>query len=324
MEVFHLNKTREIVEAGLFSVIIAIGMILMFYLPIGQSIIAVLLPMPVVIMMIRNRASYAILAVICATLVSGFMITFVASLTLGILVLASGYPLGLAIKKRASNLRSLLIGTLGVLLGILLMFTMTELITGISMKESMNEMFKMTEEMQTELLKYSSNLGESSEKTNAEMKSILKSLILTMKMLMPSILIIFSMLIAAVNLVFSKMIMKRLKIDHVPLGKFEDFRYPKHLAYGSAAMLGLAFIVGKLGLISTEALLSNFIYLFTIVFSIQGIALIYSFMKKGAGKVGSVLLIVLLAFIGLFQYISFLGFFDVLIDIRNISKKKPE
>jgi len=45
-------------------------------------------------------------------------------------------------------------------------------------------------------------------------------------------------------------------------------------------------------------------------------------MKKRTGKASGFVLIVLLVFLGMIQYIAFLGFFDVLMDVRKSEKKQ--
>ena len=324
MEELNLNKTKQLTEAGIFSVIIAIGMILMFYLPIGQTLLAMMIPLPVIIASVRNESKYTVLSVVVASFVAGFLVTFMASFTLGVFIFSVGYPLGLAIKRRASNLRTVLIGTLGVIIGLLLMMSVTELLTGISLQEALDEMFQLSREMQSELLGVTGNLGDASDESVETINKTFDLLEKMLKMLMPAIIIVFSMILASINLVLSKQILKKMRIDHVPLGAFEDFRYPRHLAYGSAAMLILSYVIGMTGFMDVEMLLSNLVYLFTMMFAVQGAAVLYALIKKRLGKFVSIVFIVLFAVFGMLQYIALFGFFDVLIDIRKLSSKKSE
>lgn len=82
-------------------------------------------------------------------------------------------------------------------------------------------------------------------------------------------------------------------------------------------MLVLSYVVGALGVVDLELITTNFAFLFTNIFVVQGFAVLYFFMKRRVGKGTSIVIIVLLSLFGLMQYISFLGFFDVLMELRK-------
>jgi uncharacterized protein YybS (DUF2232 family) len=157
-----------------------------------------------------------------------------------------------------------------------------------------------------------------------EAQVLLNEMLYIMKLIMPAMILVFSMFYSAVNLVFSHQVLKRLRIDHIPVGSFEHFSYPKHMAYGSVGMIVLAYLVGSLGAVDLDLISANFAYLFITVFSVQGMAVIYYYLKKRSGKASGIVVIVLLAIIGLLNYIAFLGFFDVMMDLRKLGNREPK
>ena len=182
----------------------------------------------------------------------------------------------------------------------------------------MAESFKMSMEIQSGLTSAVKGLGVDSETSLVEAQKLMDNVLYLMKLIMPALILVMAMFYSAANLVLSHQILKRLHIDRVPLGTFDQFKYPKHLAYGSLGMMLLAYLLGSFNIVDMQLITANFAYLFTAIFSVQGMSLIYYWMKKKTGKASGFVLILLLGIFGMFQYIAFLGFFDVLMDFRKI------
>lgn len=321
-EAIVLSRTREITEAGLFAALIAVLIIAAFYIPVIGSIMGMFLPLPVIILTMKNRPVYVVVSAIVAIILAGMAVTFISSIALGGMALIVGFPMGLAMKYKKKNLVTLLIGSICAAAGFFSVFSLIELTTGISLMQTIETSFKMSMDMQAELTSAVESLGVDSQASLEEAQKLMDSMLYLMKLVMPAILMVMAMFYAAANLVFSHQILKRLNIDRVPLGTFDQFRYPKHLAYGSLGMMLLAFILGYFKLVDAQLISANLAYLFAAIFSVQGMSLIYYWMKKRTGKATGIVLIVLLVFVGMIQYIAFLGFFDVLMDIRKFEKKQ--
>lgn len=309
-----MNKTREIAEAGLFAALIAIMIIGAYFVPLAGSLITMFLPLPIIVLTMKNKVVNVVFAAIVGIVVSGMFITFVGSVPLGGIALMVGLPIGLAMRYKQKTLVTILVGTVFGTAAFIAIFALIEQFTGVSLFQIIEESFKLSAEMQGEL---TAILGAESTTATADAQKLLSDMLYLIKLIMPAFMIVFSMFYAMLNVVMAHQILKRLRIDHIPLGRFEDFSYPKHLAYGSMGMLVLSYIVGAMGLVDLELITTNFAFLFTNIFVVQGFAVIYFFMKGRVGKVTSIVIIVLLSVFGLMQYISFLGFFDVLMDLRK-------
>ena len=317
-----MSRTREITEAGLFAALIAVLIIASFYIPVLGSIMGMFLPLPVIVLTMKNKPIYVIASCIVAIILAGMAVTFISSIALGGMALIVGFPMGLALKYKKKNLVTLLIGTLCAAAGFFIVFSLVEFTTGITLMQTIEESFKMSMDIQTGLTSAVEGLGVDSEASLVEAQNLMDNMLYLMKLVMPALMMVMAMFYSAANLVLSHQILKRLNIDRVPLGTFDQFRYPKHLAYGSLGMMLLAFLLGYFKVVDAQLITSNFAYLFMVIFSIQGMSLIYYWMKKRTGKASGFVLIILLAFLGFIQYIAFLGFFDVLMDIRKYDKKQ--
>lgn len=319
-----MRSTREITEAGLFAALTTVMIVGAFYIPLLGSVMALLLPVPIIVLAVKNKPLYVIVSAFVAIVISGLIISFLNSLTMGIMALLVGLPIGFAMKHKQKNLVAILYGSIGAALGFLIVFKIMEVTTGITLLQTIEESFGMSMDMQSGLTSAIEGLGVDTTASLAEAQLLLEEMLYVIKLIMPAMMLVFSMFYASINLIFSHHILKRLRIDHLPVGAFDQFSFPKHMAYGSVGMIALAYLLGKMGTFDIDLLSANFAYLFITIFSVQGMAVIYHFMKRRSGKAAGVIVIVLLAVFGLLNYIAFLGFFDVMMDLRKLRNRESE
>jgi uncharacterized protein YybS (DUF2232 family) len=82
-EAIVLSRTREITEAGLFAALIAVLIIAAFYIPVIGSIMGMFLPLPVIILTMKNRPVYVVVSAVVAIILAGMAVTFISSIALG-------------------------------------------------------------------------------------------------------------------------------------------------------------------------------------------------------------------------------------------------
>ncbi|GAB6107460.1 YybS family protein [Fusibacter bizertensis] len=316
-----MNKTRQITEAGLFAALLTVLIIGTFYIPVIGNVLALFLPTPVIILTMKNKPLYVIMAAAASIIISGIAITFISSMALGGIALVVGLPMGLAMKKKSSNLMTLLVGSVGAAISFFVVFSILEWLTGITMIGMVEDSFKISMELQTSINSAADGLGVNTAGSLDDVQEMFDQMIYLMKLIMPALVLILSFFYSAANQIFSIQLMKRMNIDHIALGNFDEFRYPKHLAYGGLGMMVLAYLLSYLGYVDSKLIIANFTYLFMMIFSVQGVSLIYYYMKKRSGKALGVIVIVILLLFGFLQYIAYLGFFDVMVDLRKKDKK---
>ncbi len=325
-----MKSTRQITEAGLFAGILVIFIVGSFYIPVIGTALYFLAPLPIIILSIRNTPINVIVSGIVASLLSSLLVSFVVGLSMGALALCIGLPMGLAIKRFESPLKAMAIGALGALIALILSLGMMNFILGVSIDQTIDEIFSFSKEFQTEMDQtiesYSATLSPDQQE---QVKTALKDSADTMdnmmemvKLLLPASLFLMSAMFAGLNYLVSIPVLKRLKIAHRPLGSFKNFSYPLHMAYGSAAMLFGAYVLGTMGIVDMTTVMLNFIYLFVMVFYVQGLAVGYFFLRRSMAKGLSVTILVAVSLLGLINYIALIGFMDVILDVRRLQPKK--
>lgn len=318
-----MNRTNKITEAGLFSAILVIFIVGAFYIPILGGLMTLFLPLSTLVLTTRNKVSYVIVSALVAGLISSALVTLVYGVGMALIALAVGLPIGLMVKRGQRPLHAVFAGGIGAVIAFFLLFFLLEWTTGISLMEEIEHSFTMSMDFQDTMRETLTGFGmDGAEETFEESQQILEDMLYLMGLILPSILIIFSMFYALVNLAMAQQIFKRIKINYHPMGRFSEFSYPRHLAYGSAGMVALAYFIGNMGWIDAELLVSNFMYLFLMIFGFQGFAVLYFYLLKFFGKIPSRILLTAFFLMGGFQYVALFGFMDVLFNFRKIGVSK--
>lgn len=313
-----MNRTREITEASLFSAILAIFIIGGFFIPVLGNVFILLLPLPMLILALKQKTANVIISAVAAGIVSGMFVTMLYGVMLALLSVFVGLPIGYGIKKKMRPLLTIGLAGVGALIATLLLFQIAQWMTGLSFVDELELMFDAAKGAQQGFNTMASNLGvDASQEELDRAFKLLDDMKHMMLMIIPSMLLMFGMMYAAVNYVVGHKVAKRLKLHELSIGVFSEFTYPKHMAYGAAGMILMATIVGSLGWIDPDLVTSNFMYIFVVVFSIQGFALASFYLKPRIGRGGSVaLVLVLTLFLGM-QYFAVMGYLDVLIQFRK-------
>lgn len=139
------------------------------------------------------------------------------------------------------------------------------------------------------------------------------------KLAVPGTLIVFCMIIAYMNYGMISWIISKTgrKISILP--PFRAFSLPKSIIFGSLMIYLLSYITANMGIIDKSLLMFNLELLFTFVFSIQGLAVIFYF--GHTKKIPKFILVVvsavfILTWIGQ-TFLFLLGLTDVVMDIRK-------
>lgn len=318
-----MNKTREITEAGIFAAILAVFMIGAFYIPILGGVMVILLPLPVLILTLRNRLLYVVVATFVSGLIASMFVTLISGMGFSVLALLVGIPLGLGIKNRWEGLVTILIGGLGALIAFLIVYQLIEAVTGLSLYATIEQSLIRSMEMQSGMLSGIETVGNQNvEDILMQSEALIEELLFLLGLLFPSIMLMSGVFYSMINFIFAPRVLKRLNMPYPVLKPFSAFTYPKHFAYGASAMLLLAWFVGYLGLTDPTLVQANFTYLFFIVFFIQALALIYGVLRLRFVKPISVVFTILLVFVIPMQLLSLVGFFDVLFNLRKLNLKK--
>lgn len=135
----------------------------------------------------------------------------------------------------------------------------------------------------------------------------------------PGTIIVFSMVIAYLNYGVISWAMAKTgkKISKLP--PFKVFSLPKSIVLGSLLIYLLSYITISMGIISKDLLMFNLEFVFTFVFSIQGLAVVFYFAYlKKIPKIVTLIVsgIFIFAWIGQ-AFLFILGLTDVILDVRK-------
>ena len=213
--------------------------------------------------------------------------------------------------------RGVLEGSLSAMTGVAALFLLYWIMTGETFFDTLNSALSRISvedmNMNAYTLMGAKPLGAD------EMQLMLDNMKETTKLAIPGLLIIFCMIIAYVNYaVLSWALAKRVKrVSSLP--PFRSFSLPKNSVIGSLVIYLLAYLTVDMGIIDQKLIMFNLEMLFTFVFSVQGLAVVFYF---GYRKRIPKLVVAVIA--GIFYltwfgqtFLFFLGLVDVVFDIRK-------
>ena len=139
------------------------------------------------------------------------------------------------------------------------------------------------------------------------------------KLAVPGMIMVFSMVIAYLNYGIISWVIGKTgrKISKLP--PLRVFSLPKSIVLGSFLIYVLSYITVSMGIIDKNLMLFNLELLFTFVFSIQGLAVVFYFAYfKKIPRIVTVIVAGIFLFTRLGQtFLFLLGLTDVVLDIRK-------
>lgn len=216
-----------------------------------------------------------------------------------------------------SAYRGILEGSFSAITGVTLVFLLFWAMTGVTFFEVLN---RTLSQINVEDMNQSSYymLGMKELEPDA-MLLALERMKEMAKLAFPGTIIVFSLVIAYLNYaVISWFINKSgRKISVLP--PFRAFSLPKNIIIGAVIIYLLSYITANMGIIDKDLIMFNLELLFTFVFSIQGLAVIFYF-----GHLKKIPKIVLFIVSGIFMltwigqtFLFLLGLTDVVLNIRK-------
>jgi len=216
-----------------------------------------------------------------------------------------------------SAYRGILEGSFSAITGVTLVFLLFWAMTGVTFFEVLNSTLS---QINVEDMNPSSYymMGMKELEPDAMLRA-LESMKEMAKLAFPGTLIVFSLVIAYLNYaVISWFINKSgRKISALP--PFRAFSLPKNILIGTVIIYLLSYITANMGIIDKDLLMFNLELLFTFIFSVQGLAVIFYF-----GHLKKIPKVILFIVSGIFMltwigqtFLFLLGLTDVVLNIRK-------
>lgn len=317
-------QTKALVEGAIFAGVTALLGILYYYMQY-LGILAMLWPVPVIIVGYRNGLKASILSAMSA----GLIVSLLTHPLVGVgLLVGFGLPgilMGYMISKKINPYAVVF------LCGVVLSFTMVGefllslIASGIDAYKffaSLDAAFKQQLDLALNIYR---QLGMAEKDLNY-MSTYFTQAIGMMKLIFPSALIISGMIFSFIDYKLTRLILKR--IGHV-LPDIEEFSKWRLREPYSFILLGLAVFAGAASyfkLPGFTAIALNISTVLMLIFSVIGVSVLLYYSKIYGDKQGipkalrnTIVIIIVLAFM---QVIGFVGILDLALNFRKLESNK--
>jgi len=316
-------QTRALVEGAIFAGVTALLGILYYYTQY-LGIIAMVWPVPVIIVGYRNGIKASILSALSA----GLVVSLVTQPLVGIgLLIGFGVPgvlMGHMINKRVNPYAVILV--CGILLSVSMAgeFLLSLKIAGIDGLEFLSNLdsaFRKQLEISLDIYR---QFGAAEERLQ-EFKDYFTQAIELMKYVIPSSLLISGIFFSFIDYKLTRLILKRIGLILPDVDEFSKWRLTEPYSY---ILLGTAVLAGvgsyfKVPGFNTVAL--NISTILSLIFSVVGISVVVYFARVYGDKYGIpkalrriMTVFIILTFI---QVIAFIGILDLAFDFRRLKPK---
>jgi len=311
------SQTSRLTESAFIA-----GILLIFAI-IGTLIfpfIDYIYALPAIILAKRHDYKASIMALVTAGVIASILLGVQAGLYYLVLYTPMAATMSYFIDKDRKPAMTIAFGGLAYLISFIILLFIMQLFLGLNLIEYVTEAFQQSFEMQEGLFSKFEGFQEQLE-SNREMYDNMLELMI---MIMPGILIATSLSMVVINYMVAQKIGKRLKAKIRPLGDFKNFKLPNNIVLGMLVIFGLTMLVGQFNIVDYNTLSANVLFLFQIVFFIQGLALVRFFMDKyNINRFLRVLIIIFIIINPAFSLAVILaGIVDVLFDFRKLKERK--
>jgi uncharacterized protein YybS (DUF2232 family) len=307
-------KTKRLTDAALTTSILAIfAMIGSFLFPYIDFIY----PLPAILLAKRQDWKISALALVAASIII-FILTGMVQTSLYYLVLYTPMAAVMCyfISKDDRPWKSIIFGGVAYLLSFVVMILLMQAFIGVDFVDQIRETFIEGMNIQESLFSNFEGMEDQLEATRTMYETMMEAMVL----LMPGIIIISALAMSSINYMASVRMGRRLKVKIVPIGRFSHFRLPNNIAIGILIFMGGTYIISITNFINSDALTANLVFMFQIMFFIQGLAVVRYMMDRY--KVSKLLRVIFMIFIIFNSYLmlatTFLGLFDQMLDFRKL------
>jgi len=311
------SQTSRLTESAFIA-----GILLIFAI-VGTLIfpfIDYIYALPAIVLAKRQDYKAAIMALVTAGVVATILLGVQAGLYYLVLYTPMASTMSYFIDKDKKPAVTIAFSGLAYLVSFIILLFIMQLFLGLNLIEYVTEAFQQSFEIQEGLFSRF-DLFQDQLQQSQEMYENMMNLVI---MIMPGILIATSLSMVVINYLVAQKIGKRLKAKIRPLGDFKNFRLPNNIVLGMLVIFGLTMLAGQFNIVDYDTLSANILFLFQIVFFIQGLALVRFLMDKyNVNRFLRVLIIIFVVINPAFSLVVIIsGIADILFDFRKLKESK--
>ncbi|SHI81301.1 Uncharacterized conserved protein YybS, DUF2232 family [Dethiosulfatibacter aminovorans DSM 17477] len=307
-------KTKRLTDAALATSILTIfAMIGSFLIPYIDFIY----PLPAILLAKRQDWKISTMALVAASIII-FVLTGMVQTSLYYFVLYTPMASVMCyfISKDERPWKSIVFGGVAYLLSFVVMIMLMQAFMGINFVDQIRETFVESLNIQESLLSHFEGMEEQLEATRSMYDAMLNAFVV----LMPGIIIISALSMSAVNYMAAYKMGRRLRVKLVPIGRFSRFRLPNNIAIGILVFAAGSYLISQTNIVNSDTLMANLVFMFQIMFFIQGLAVVRFMMDRY--KIKKFLRVVIIIGIIFNSYLmmatTFMGMFDQIFDFRKL------
>lgn len=287
-------------------------------LPFFWFISLAVVPLPVVVITLKRGIKYGLLASVASGILVTLLIGPAEGIPIFLIITLLGVAQGVAIKNDLNPSKVLIIGTIAVALALVLMGFLLYWLQGINIIAEQAKMADKVIEVQKTLYIQS---GISKAEAQRQLKPM-KEVFAFASWLLPGGIMVFSLWVSALAEILSSTILRRLRLKFLEFPPFKIWQLPWWFAWGFIfGLAGALFYQQLRGLSQVILIISmNLLFIFTVLFLIQGLSITAFFLDKYRATIGVKILVFTLAvFLQLIlQGLTWLGLLDTWFNFRKL------
>lgn len=316
------HNTKAIVESGILTAVAVVLILMCLYLPAFILVGLFIWPIPITLIYIRHDLKYSLISLavtlILTSITSDPITAFGLVSIYGILSVVLGY----CIKSKRTSVFSITAMSVAVFLSTLMVIKLLSAFYG---QDLIGNSIHLLDSSYKNMKSMYQSMGVSKASIDKTMAYLPKPE--QMRMIMPSAFIAYSIFVAFVCYMVTRMILRRFKYEVPALPALSEWYIPSRVSFAIIIILVISFIMMNTGAANGNASFVNANILFTLVFTVNAVALISWWLKKAnVTKVLRWVIVVILVLSPLSMILSFLGIFDYIVDYRKLdsSRRKPK
>ena len=304
------SRTGVLVESALLIAISTLFCVLDAYIPV----FALVYPLPIVILVVRRGLRAGVWATIVTIAASSMFVGPLQGLLVFTKIGIIGITLAQCIRKRFSPMKTIAITAVAVAVSMAFVIGFNMLVSGFGIDETWELMRKSMDSA----VEFYRRMGVGEEEIS-RMETYLSQLTETAKIVLPAGLLMVVVTVASFNYFIARLILGKLGHKMEDIKPFSEWRLPWHYGWGYVGGIGLTIIgqATEIPLISNIG--SNVISIFSLVFLVQGAALVwYFFDKYKLAPIAKWMIIIFIVLNPTFvQILSWVGVLDAWLDFRK-------
>lgn len=315
-------KNNDKIKKSIMECIVVIS-IMALYIVYGihfLPLLMLIIPLPFVILGVRNGIKSNIISIILTSLIVGLLLGTSSGASLILLFAPLSIALNYSIKMRKTAQSTILITALAFFLSFIILMSFEGTTSNLDVIKQSEQEFTQFLTMQVDVLKEAGMTKyEILQRTD-----LLENTYKQMIVLIPSFLAMFSLLVGYINLYLASKILRKMGYGTMNIQKFSRFKLPENIIPGVGIMLLSTFIIKRLGIQYHEALLFNITFLVGFAFILQGFSVFdYLLIKAKMKLIFRIILIAInIIFVPISGIMFFIGLADSIFDLRKIRRKK--